>query len=85
MGLIAGLAAVILLSVAIPILDRLTDAPVMRRDVNAGTRWWRLRERLRRREDPGWPASIPEENTSAFEGFDAWRSRRRSWSRPWHN
>jgi hypothetical protein len=85
MGLIVGLAAVVLLSVAIPVLDRLTDAPVMRRDVNTGTRWWRLRERLRRREDPGWPAGISDEDTSGLESFGTWRSRRRSWSRPWRN
>lgn len=54
MWLTIGVAALVLLSIGLPLLDRLTDAPIMRRDVNAGSKWWRLRERLRRREDPTW-------------------------------
>lgn len=83
MGPIIGLVVVLLLSLALPVLDRMTDAPVMRRDVNAGTRWWRLRERLRQREDPGWPAGISEDDASELERFRV--RRRRSWSRPWRN
>ena len=84
MGLLVGLLVLALLSTALPLLDRLTDAPVMRRDVNAGTRWWRLRERLRRREAPGWPAELAED-ASELDGLAAWRSRPRPRSRPWRN
>lgn len=58
MGLVVGLVAIVLLSIALPVLDRLTDAPIMRRDVNVGTRWWQLRERQRQREDPAWPTGL---------------------------
>ena len=84
MNLVIGLV-VVLLALALPMLDRLTDAPVMRQDVNAGTRWWRLRERLRRREEPGWPSGLAEEGASELDDLAAWRSRRRPRSRPWRN
>ena len=78
MGWMVGLL-VLIVSVALPTLDRLTDASVMRRDVNDGTRWWRLRERLRLREDPGWPVGLlEEEHASELGDLAEWRSRRRS-------
>jgi hypothetical protein len=52
MWLTISAVAVILLAAAVPLLDRLTDAPIMRRDVNAGTKSWRLRAAVRRHEDP---------------------------------
>lgn len=85
MGIVAGLVAIVILSIALPVLDRLTDAPIMRRDVNVGTRWWQLRERQRQREDPAWPTGLDEENAADLGRIAAPRARRRAWHRPWRN
>lgn len=85
MGLVVGLVAIVLLSIALPVLDRLTDAPIMRRDVNVGTRWWQLRERQRQREDPAWPTGLDEENAADLGRIAAPQSGRRPWHRPWRN
>jgi hypothetical protein len=51
---LVALIVVVLIVIGVPLFDRLTDAPVMRRDVNAGTNRWRMRERLRKKEDIGF-------------------------------
>jgi len=66
------------------VLDRYTDAAVMRRDVNAGTRWWRVAERLRRAEDPIWPSGPASEHEGGINGPPIPRSRRRR-TRTWRN
>ena len=76
MTIIVVLLVLTLLSSVMPVLDRITDAPVMRRDVNDGTHWWRLGEHLRRREAPGWPAELTED-APELSPSEAWRLRRR--------
>jgi len=76
MAIVIFLVVLLIVGVAVPVLDRLTEAPIMRRDVNAGTQWWRVRERRRQAEDPQWPLGALEEPEGVLDELRAPRSRR---------
>jgi Tfp pilus assembly protein FimT len=69
--------AAVLVSIAVPLIDRLTDAPVMRRHVNEGTRLWRLRERARQEEGSPLLSDDDMEELSESEPIRAPRTRPR--------
>lgn len=66
MGLALVIVLLVVLGSARPLsrwYDRATDAPVMRREFNAGTRRWRDRKRLREAERRrGWGISAGDES-----------------------
>ncbi len=75
MGFMVGfLVVLVIIPLAFQFLDRLTDAPAMRRTVNSGTRWWRVRERLRQRVDRHWPAVVADPGPPERDDLAVWRS-----------
>jgi hypothetical protein len=54
--------AVIVIAIAVPVLDYLTAAPIMRRHVNSGTSRWRIRERLRASDRRAFPEAHFDED-----------------------
>ncbi|MCC6246074.1 MAG: hypothetical protein IT353_24785 [Gemmatimonadaceae bacterium] len=49
------LVAIIVIAIALPVVDYLTAAPIMRRHVNSGTSRWRIRERVRKNDRRAFP------------------------------